>query len=252
VDDSYLPLLGAKHIQRNNLVPFDEYIKFGKNLAAPRNKEIYEGDRILINRILSKDRIDGVLLSETFINNTDVFNLLPTGNDSVSIKVLYAIILSKLCATYFKKSNVNLNRAAFPKINVNTLESFPVPEISFEIQQKFEAFVDSLLLNTAIFHSSKQKFTETIKDNLGPEIISKKIESFNNLDFKDFIGELKKQKVTISLSDQYEWKEFFEKSKSEINQLKAEIDKTDKEIDQLVYQLYGLTEEEIKIVEESE
>ncbi|MCX6307892.1 MAG: N-6 DNA methylase [Bacteroidia bacterium] len=40
VDDSYLPLLGAKHIQRNNLVPFDEYIKFGKNLAAPRNKEI--------------------------------------------------------------------------------------------------------------------------------------------------------------------------------------------------------------------
>jgi type II restriction/modification system DNA methylase subunit YeeA len=36
-----------------------------------------------------------------------------------------------------------------------------------------------------------------------------------------------------------------------INPLQSQIDKMDKEIDQLVYQLYGLTEEEIKIVEES-
>ena len=32
-------------------------------------------------------------------------------------------------------------------------------------------------------------------------------------------------------------------------ELKAEIDKTDKEIDAMVYALYELTEEEIKIVE---
>jgi len=31
--------------------------------------------------------------------------------------------------------------------------------------------------------------------------------------------------------------------------LKAEIEKTDYEIDRLVYKFYGLTEEEIKIVE---
>ena len=32
--------------------------------------------------------------------------------------------------------------------------------------------------------------------------------------------------------------------------LKSEIDKTDKEIDQMVYELYGLSDEEIAIVEE--
>lgn len=37
--------------------------------------------------------------------------------------------------------------------------------------------------------------------------------------------------------------------KSEINALQAEIDATDKTIDQMVYELYGLTEEEIAIVE---
>jgi hypothetical protein len=32
--------------------------------------------------------------------------------------------------------------------------------------------------------------------------------------------------------------------------MQTEIDKTDREIDRMVYALYGLTEEEIKIVEE--
>lgn len=34
-----------------------------------------------------------------------------------------------------------------------------------------------------------------------------------------------------------------------IAELKAEIDKTDKEINQMIYELYGLTQEEIEIVE---
>lgn len=42
---------------------------------------------------------------------------------------------------------------------------------------------------------------------------------------------------------------FIEENKQKALALKAEIDQTDKEIDQMVYELYGLTEEEIKIVE---
>ena len=33
--------------------------------------------------------------------------------------------------------------------------------------------------------------------------------------------------------------------------LRREVERTDKKIDQLVYQLYGLTDDEIKIVEEA-
>ena len=43
--------------------------------------------------------------------------------------------------------------------------------------------------------------------------------------------------------------ELFEDNKKKALALKTEIDKTDKEIDQMVYAMYGLTEEEIKIVE---
>jgi hypothetical protein len=51
--------------------------------------------------------------------------------------------------------------------------------------------------------------------------------------------------------DEMEWMEVFETKKAEAQILKTEIDQTDKEIDQMVYELYGLTEDEIEIVENS-
>ncbi|MGH7799270.1 MAG: hypothetical protein ACREOW_01400 [Thermodesulfobacteriota bacterium] len=41
------------------------------------------------------------------------------------------------------------------------------------------------------------------------------------------------------------------KTPVEKTQLQRQIDATDRQIDQLVYELYGLTEKEIKIVEEA-
>tara|TARA_B110000879_G_scaffold147380_1_gene191105 strand:+ start:307 stop:456 length:150 start_codon:yes stop_codon:yes gene_type:complete len=48
-----------------------------------------------------------------------------------------------------------------------------------------------------------------------------------------------------------EWMDVFESNREEAQTLKYEINKTDKEIDQMVYELYGLTKEEIEIVENS-
>ena len=92
------------------------------------------------------------------------------------------------------------------------------------------------------------KFEEYL-NNFTINSISRKVDAFYQSDFKNFLSELKKQKITLSLSDQSEWKDFFETKKSEINQLQSEIEKTDKEIDQMVYELYGLNDEEIIIVE---
>ena len=46
-----------------------------------------------------------------------------------------------------------------------------------------------------------------------------------------------------------EWLGYFTTEKAKAQALSAQIAKTDKEIDALVYQLYGLTEEEIAVVE---
>ncbi len=50
-------------------------------------------------------------------------------------------------------------------------------------------------------------------------------------------------------------KKYFDEYKTELSGIKSEIDKTDREIDRMVYlcplgyELYGLTEEDIKIIE---
>ena len=58
-------------------------------------------------------------------------------------------------------------------------------------------------------------------------------------------------KVKLSLSEESEWMQYFNEQKQKANDLQSQITQTDREIDRMVYDLYGLTDEDIQIVEES-
>jgi len=60
-----------------------------------------------------------------------------------------------------------------------------------------------------------------------------------------------KQKIKPAQPQQAEWMKCFDEQKTKALALQTIIDTTDKEIDAMVYVLYGLTEEEIRIVEEN-
>ena len=70
------------------------------------------------------------------------------------------------------------------------------------------------------------------------------------LNYKEFTAELSKKKVKLTLKEEAEWETYFLEEAKQALALNSEIDKTDQEIDRMVYELYGLTEEEIKIVEQ--
>jgi hypothetical protein len=69
------------------------------------------------------------------------------------------------------------------------------------------------------------------------------------LSFAEFIKKLTKKKIKLSLADEADWEGYFTEQKQKAQTLKTEIDLTDREIDRMVYELYGLTEKEIGIVE---
>jgi predicted amidophosphoribosyltransferase len=81
--------------------------------------------------------------------------------------------------------------------------------------------------------------------------LSKKLETWYELTYSDFLKELKKKKVELSLSQKAEWEDYFLAEQQKAMELKSQIDSTDKEIDDMVYELYDLTKEEIEIVENS-
>jgi len=98
------------------------------------------------------------------------------------------------------------------------------------------------------------KFNKYFSGQFKIEKLSGKLEKWYTLSFEEFIKEINKvikvQKGTLlTKKEEFDWIDLFEENKQKANALQNEIAKTDKEIDAMVYQLYELNEEEIKIVE---
>jgi hypothetical protein len=113
------------------------------HLAEPRPRNLFQGPRILLQRIVARDYLDATFTDEEYLCNTDVITLKPK-NSEVRTKFYLAILSSNLCARYIKSQNINLDRQAFPKINTATLESFPVPEFT-NTCEIFETLVNQIL-----------------------------------------------------------------------------------------------------------
>ena len=98
-------------------------------------------------------------------------------------------------------------------------------------------------------NDKKSKFNRTLERKFELKELSAKLQEWYLLTYSEFVKELAKKKIKLSLSDEAEWEEYFNTEAKKTLELKNKIDATDKEIDQMVYKLYDLTEEEIAIVE---
>ena len=124
-------------------------------------------------------------------------------------------------------------------------------EISLQEQQHFIEKADKMLFLNKNLQELSQKFQRMIVREFGLEKISTKLQNWYLLNFTEFIKELSKVKVKLNLSQKADWEDYFIAEKSKAETLNNEITKTDKEIDRMVYELYGLNEEEIEIIEKS-
>src|SRR5258706_15760261 len=97
----------------------------------------------------------------------------------------------------------------------------------------------------------KQQLLQLLQSNFPEMKVNKKLEQWPSLSFVELLKELNKQKIKSTLPQQSEWMKYFDEQKTKAFALQKLIDDTDKEIDAMVYALYGLTKEEIKIVESS-
>ncbi len=172
----YLPYIKGRNINKYSYEWDQDWLDYGEHLAEPRNIDLFQGQRLLVRRIVGETLI-ATYLDEDLITG-QLLQIVKPENPNLS-KILLGIINSKLIAYYFRKK-YNKQDIVFPEIRIYELFSLPIkiPE------------------NQSIFF----KYIDKI-------IVAKKL--YPNAD-------------TTTLEQQ---------------------------IDQLVYQLYGLTEAEIKIVE---
>ena len=94
-----------------------------------------------------------------------------------------------------------------------------------------------------------QQFTKLLQAKLPTININNKLQQWHALTASEFLKELSKQKIKLSLAEQQEWLQYFEEQKAKASSIQQVIQQTDAAIDKMVFELYELTEEEIKIVE---
>ena len=176
-------------------------------------------------------------------------------------RFILGLLNSKLNKFYFENVGEMTAGGAYVLKKVS-VEKFIIPKTS-EIQQtNFCKKVKQIEKQTSSLETLQNNFISLLSSKFSLNKMSNKLIQWNYYDFSTFTKELDKvRKKTakeneteynkLSLSEEAEWMQYFNEQKQKAEELKAEIDKTDKEIDQMVYELYGLTEEEINIVEEA-
>ena len=250
-NEDCLPFLRGKDIKKYSSTQSEEYIWYRPDLmlennnARPRIKENFTVEKKIVIQKIATEITATIDKNKLLCAVTT--NVIYETKDNYSMEFILALLNSKLINYWMKKT--------FPTgldITINRLEEIPVPV--FDDANKglkpldIEKLADKMLTLNADLQKSVQRFLKRVQDNLNPAKICSTLENFYTLEFADFVKELAKQKVKLSLKQQDEWEEYFAEYKKDCQALAEEIAATDNEINQLVYKLYDLTDEEIAIV----
>lgn len=244
----------------NSNIALKEYFEKNKEKLSNR-PEVKEGrfNWWCLSRYGSKN---SHLLSEPKIiypriNNQCNFYLDESGEYSISDnnffissgdKSLLAFLNSSL-TFFFLKNNCTSLQGGYWDFRRPSIEIIPIHKELHKIKDNLEVLATEQLENNKRETGITNAFLELLKYKVGIDKLTKNLQSWHTLDFKGFLKELKKAKVSLTLAEEAEWMAYFNAEKEKAVALQNDIDRLDKEIDRMVYGLYGLTEEEIAIVE---
>jgi type I restriction-modification system DNA methylase subunit len=173
-------------------------------------------------------------------------------------KDLLALLNSKLIFFYLK-NNCSTLQGGYYDFRRPFIEKIPIIKSLLNENKDLILLADKATSAYSVYNNTVNLLVNILKSKFTLDKVSKKLENWHELEFSEFLKELEKVRKAIAdeeytkltLSEEAEWMQYFKEQKEKVFSAKSEIEKTDKEIDRMVYELYGLTEQEIKIVEES-
>ncbi len=229
---------------------FPELYMPPKIIKGRLNPATYDDDNTLCsaNAIVLKSFHDlKDIENRSISNNIKKFNKierdkLETISSKFNLKYLLSILNSKYAYYYLNTIRTHKMKNYFYP---DDLRKLPIKTISTLEQKPFIEKADFMLKLNKEFYEKKDKFLKLMKHEYKIEKITKKLDKFYGLEFDDFMKQLK---FNLNMDKKAELLDFFEKNKKELQNLKEQIEKTDNEINKMVYKLYGLSKDEIAIV----
>ena len=214
-----------------------EQMRLNKSTARPGTAERFEQPKVFV-------RDTGGGLMATFDDKAyyakDVILIENEEQSTIKLKALTALLNSRPLRWYYETT--------FPTLHVqrDELASLPIPTL--DNTEELASLVDMMLSLNSQLQDKRSRFLSRLIEELGSMKITTALQQFDHITFAELKAELKKQKLSIPLKQQDEWEDFFNERVAECQALSAQIKATDEEIDTKVFDLYGLTEEERRIV----
>jgi type I restriction-modification system DNA methylase subunit/REP element-mobilizing transposase RayT len=249
-------VLGGAEIQREGIIGIKGYIN--KSTILEDKKCFISENSLLVQNLVAH--------IENPTEHIKITACLPLNKNYVIVDTINQITFQKeynanvfWCLFNSKLINWYSYRFIFAKairtmhFDNSITNRIPIPD---KISQKpFIEKADMMLSLNKAFQEVVSKFQRTLQRKffttkaMEHAPLPRNLQEWYRLSFTEFIKDLTKNKVKLSLLEETEWEDFFEQERKKAQELKAQIDATDKAIDQMVYELYGLSEEEIGVVE---
>ena len=237
----YYPFYDKNKLQRYRLIKNETYLKYGKQLAAPRKLSNFKGEHIIIRRVPGKGNTimqatlvdNGIYLHEQAIWDAQLIN---EGN----LKFLLGLINSSITSYWLIMKLGVLSRSTYPQLRKSAIESIPVPKISKQRQNIIINEVSTILEVETKITKLIDKFKTTLN------LYSKsKLPTFNSfVNNKDTI----RKWVIKNVSPQKaaEVLEYVESLIKNYHVLALKVDSSSKNIDKQLYAAFKITDNEIK------
>jgi len=215
---------------------------------ALRSIDLFETEKVLVRK--TGDSLIASNDNQNFFFDTLVHGIYEKTKD-FPLEYILAILNSNP-ATIFYRILHDIKGKVFAKISLENLAEFPIPTPEDQQLTTVLIQVKSQTTSIKLFHSLTSSFHRTLQRHFGLEVIPAKLQHWYQMSYGDFVKELQKKKVKLTLAQEAEWEPYFMVEAAKAQELKRTIDATDQEIDRMVYELYGLTEEEIAVVEKNQ
>jgi len=247
-DGTFKKLLAGNDVTRYNVTWNEEkWISYGEWLGAAREPKYFTEKRILVKQIIdwTDKKIWAAVTDEELYNTQNAFNLI--AKDEYSTEFLAAVINSSLMSYYHRKTFLEEFKDRFQKILIKDAKKFPIKQVCNDLEERSVNLVNEMTLNKIRASSIQIKFFKYIceSNELGKK--SKKLHGWPKLEFKPFIKEINKQlklvnKLSLTKKDEIELYELFTEYKNDFNDEITSFNNSDKQLDDLIFDIYGLNE----------
>ena len=170
-------------------------------------------------------------------------------SDKLVLKFVAAIVNSKLMSLYIKEKNRSSSYNQGVNFKPNMLNEIPVSE---DLDRRHLAeLVDRAIEASRSLANHRQNFWSLLRADLGLSKLSRTMQNWPEISFLDFIEELQKAKVKLSVRSKAEWQSHFRNATNEALVELSRLREADDRINHALYAAYRLTEVEVDLVEDN-